>query len=154
MTLTLASLKDSSKKNKLRKRCGRGPGSKIGKTCGRGQKGQGARSGYKRRHGNEGGQFPLYMKLPIRGFSRVRFQKKLDAINLDQIDHLFSDGEEVNLNTLREHGFINGPSHGLKILGTGELSKKVTITADAVSSGASEKLQKAKISVTIIAKDK
>lgn len=146
---TLAELKDSHRPNKKVKRVGRGPGSGLGKTCGRGQKGQGARSGYKRRHGNEGGQVPLYRKLPTRGFSNARFRKRLDAINLGQIEEMYNDGETVNIETLRQHGYINGNSHGLKVLGNGELTKKVTIEADAFSTGAKAKLDQAKINYSI-----
>ncbi len=145
----LHNLKNSSKVSKTRRRVGRGIGSGVGKTCGRGEKGAGSRSGYKRRLGYEGGQFRTFMKLPIRGFSNVRFQKRLDSINLGQIEKLYNDGETVNIETLREHGYINGKSHGLKILGDGELTKKVTIEADKISASAKEKLQKANISFSL-----
>lgn len=148
--ISLSNLKNSSRPSKKSRRVGRGISSGAGKTCGRGQKGQGARSGYKRRYGYEGGQFPLYMKLPIRGFSNVRFQKKLDTINLNQIEHLFNDGDTVNLQTLSEHGYINGKSHGLKILGNGDLTKKVKIEAKAFSDGAKKKLQQANIEYTVV----
>ena len=146
---TLSNLKDTHRQPAKFKRVGRGPGSGLGKTCGRGQKGQGARSGYKRRHGNEGGQVRLYMKLPTRGFTNGRFRKRLDAINLDTIDRLCSDGETVNIESLRKHGYISGKCHGLKILGNGEITKKVTIEADAISAGAKEKLDAAKISYSL-----
>jgi large subunit ribosomal protein L15 len=142
----LHSLKNTTKVIKSRRRVGRGIGSGLGKTCGRGEKGAGSRSGYKRRLGYEGGQFRLFMKLPIRGFSNARFRKRLDSINLGQIEEMYSDGEVVNVDTLRQHGYISGRSHGLKILGEGELTKKVTIEADKYSASAHEKLQKAKIS--------
>ena len=148
--IQLHQLKNTSRKPQSKKRIGRGIGSGVGKTCGRGQKGMGARSGSKRRFGYEGGQFPLYKKLPTRGFSNVRFRKALDAINLDQIEKIYNDGEVVNLETLRQHGYITGKSNGIKILGNGELTKKVTIEARAVSKGALEKLQKANISFTVI----
>lgn len=145
----LHNLKNSSKVSKTRRRVGRGIGSGVGKTCGRGEKGAGSRSGYKRRLGYEGGQFRTFMKLPIRGFSNVRFQKRLDSINLGQIEKLYNEGETVNIETLREHGYINGKSYGLKILGDGELKKKVTIEADKISASAKEKLQKANISFSL-----
>jgi large subunit ribosomal protein L15 len=129
------------------KRLGRGPGSK-GKTSGRGQKGAGARSGAKRRLTYEGGQFRLFQKLPTRGFTRGRFQKKLDVINLYQIDQIFEDGEVVNVDTLKEHGFLSNGSHGLKVLGEGELTKKVSIEAKLYSKSAQEKLEKAQITFT------
>lgn len=148
--ITLHSLKNTSRPKKVRKLLGRGPGSGLGKTCGRGEKGAGSRSGYKCRHGKEGGQFPLYMKLPIRGFSNVRFSKRLDAINLQQIEAMFSDGDTVSLLTLRNHGFISGKSHGLKILGDGVLSKKVIVEANAISASAQKKLQEANIPFTLV----
>ena len=134
---------------KKTKRVGRGPGSGMGKTSTRGQNGAGSRSGYKRRLTYEGGQFRLFMKLPTRGFTRGRFLKRLDFINLCQIEKTFKDGEEVNIATLREHGFITGKSHGLKVLGKGELTKKVTIKADAFSESAKTKLEKEKITFSI-----
>lgn len=148
--VSLSNLKNTSRRKANVRRVGRGISSGAGKTCGRGQKGQGARSGYKRRYGYEGGQFPLYMKLPIRGFSNARFQKRLDAINLDLINEMYNDGEVVNLETLRQHGYIKGQSHGLKVLGNGELTKKVTIEAKAFSDGAKKKLQQANIEYTVV----
>lgn len=146
---TLAELKDTHRPKKKALRVGRGPGSGVGKTCGRGQKGQGARSGYKRRHGQEGGQVPLYRKLPTRGFSNARFRKRLDSVNLGQLEEIFNDGDVVNIDSLRQKGLISGKSHGLKILANGELTKKVTIEADAFSASAKEKLDQAKIEYTI-----
>ncbi|MCE5317482.1 MAG: 50S ribosomal protein L15 [Parachlamydia sp.] len=143
--ITLASLKNTSRPCKGRIRVGRGPGSGKGKTCGRGEKGAGSRAGYKRRYGYEGGQFRMFMKLPIRGFSNARFRKDLEAVNLGQIEQMFKDGDVVNVQTLSERGFLRGKVHGLKILGKGELKKNVTIEADAVSRGAREKLQQSKI---------
>jgi large subunit ribosomal protein L15 len=143
--ITLESLKDSSRPRKKKKRVGRGVGSGAGKTCGRGTKGEGARSGTKQRLTYEGGQFRLFMKTPERGFSNVKFQKKLDVINLDQIEAMFQEGETVNIDSLKKKGFLNGHSNGLKILGNGILNKKVKIQAVAVSDSAKEKLQKAKI---------
>ncbi len=146
---TLANLKDSSRPAKARKRFGRGTASGIGKTCGRGVKGQGARSGYKRRLGNEGGQVPLYRKVPTRGFSRGRFKKETDAVNLRDIERAFNDGETVNAATLRDHGLLSGPTRPLKVLGEGELTKKVTIEANKFSASAKEKLDKAGISYSV-----
>lgn len=147
--ISLEGLKNTHRPTKTRMRVGRGPGSGKGKTSGRGEKGMGSRSGAKRRLGYEGGQFRTFMKLPIRGFSNVRFQKKLDSINLEQIDDLYKDGETVSLETLRQRGFISGKSHGIKVLGKGELTKKVTLEVDAVSESAREKLQKAGVTLTL-----
>src|ERR1700722_19899594 len=115
--MTLNSLKNSSRSRRDIKRVGRGPGSKRGKTCGRGEKGAGARSGYKRRWGYEGGQMRLHMKLPKRGFSNVRFSRRFDSVNLMQIEALYKDGEIVNAETLYQHGLISSRAKGVKILG-------------------------------------
>lgn len=146
--ITLGSLENTSKAHKGVKRVGRGPGSGKGKTCGRGEKGAGSRSGYKRRYGYEGGQFRTFMKLPIRGFNNAAFRVDYDVVNLSQIEDMYEDGEVVNTKTLKERGFLNGRKM-LKVLGTGELKKKVTIEADAASETAREKLHKAKIALTL-----
>lgn len=148
---TLSSLQDTSRPRKPRRRVGRGPGSGVGKTCGRGTKGAGARSGYKRRHGKEGGQFPLYMKLPTRGFTRGRWAKRLFAFNLAVIDRLFEDGERVDEQTLRAHGLISGKCDGIKILGNGKLTKKIAaVEVHQLSKSAREKLEKAGISISLV----
>lgn len=147
--LTLNKLKDVTRERKKRKRVGRGIGSGVGKTCGRGEKGAKARAGYKSRAGYEGGQFRLYMKLPIRGFSNARFRTEYDVVNLGQLNEMYEDGETVNAETLLEKGFIRGRSNGIKILGNGELTKKVKIKARAISDSAQAKLQKAKIDVEL-----
>ena len=146
--ITLGTLKNTTRYRKKCKRVGRGPGSGLGKTCGRGEKGAGARSGYKRRFGYEGGQFRNFMKIPIRGFNNANFRTEYDVVNLAQISSLYEDGEVVNIKTMKERGFFNGTKKGLKVLGNGEISKKVTIEADAYSKTALDKLQKAKISFT------
>lgn len=146
--VTLNTLKNNVKR-KSRKRVGRGLGSKSGKTCGRGEKGAGSRSGYKRRYGKEGGNMPLFMKVPIRGFSNFQFRVEYVPVNLGQIEDMFEDGEMVNVETLKEKGFLNG-KQGIKILGKGELTKKVKIHAHAISESAREKLAAAKIMFEII----
>lgn len=143
--ISLNNLKNTTRPLKARKRVGRGLGSKLGKTCGRGEKGAGSRSGYKRRHGKEGGNMPLFMKIPIRGFNNARFRRAYDVVNLEQLNNVFNDGDTVNMETLRERGFISGPSHGIKLLGTGELTKKVKISVHAISDSAREKLTRSKI---------
>lgn len=145
---SLSNLKNTTKPRKSTKRVGRGLGSGLGKTCGRGEKGAGSRSGYKRRFGYEGGQFRTFMKMPERGFSNARFRRAFDSINLYQIDMMFNDGDVVNLETLCMRGYLSGTSWGLKILGKGELTKKVTINAHAYSDSAREKLTHAKIEFT------
>lgn len=148
--MDLHSLKNSNRPFKRRKIVGRGMGSGRGKTSTRGHKGAGSRAGWKSRARYEGGQLPLYRKLPGRGFSNARFQQKLDAINLGQIEKLFSDGDVVNVQTLHDAGFISGKSNGIKVLSEGTLTKKVRIEATAVSKKAEEKLQQAKIAFTLV----
>lgn len=144
--ITLDTLENSIRGRRKCKRVGRGVGSGIGKTCRRGQKGAGARSGYKRRLGYEGGQFRLFAKLPIRGFSNARFRVELDIVNLSQIEEAYEDGEVVNAQTLADRGLLSGRTNGVKVLGEGELTKKVTFEVHSLSKTAREKLQKAKIS--------
>ena len=144
--ITLHSISNISKPFKRRKRVGRGPGSKRGKTCCRGHKGDKSRSGYKRRHGDEGGQLPLYRKVPCRGFSNARFAKDVLAMNLDRIELSFEDGETLSIETLIEKGFLpKNTKAKLKILGRGELNKKVVIKAHHFSKSAVEKLEKQSI---------
>lgn len=148
--MPLHSLFNTSRPKKRRKRVGRGIGSGLGKTCGRGVKGAGSRSGYKTRARYEGGQLPLYRKLPERGFSNAGFKNpKMDCINLSRIEELYQDGDTVSLDTLRQKGYISGSSSGLKILGNGELTKKVSIEAHAYSASAEAKLKAASISYTL-----
>lgn len=149
MMINLHNLKNSSRPAKNRKRVGRGLGSKLGKTCGRGQKGSGARAGYKRRWGKEGGNIPLFMKMPIRGFSNAPFKREFDAVNLEQLQAVFQEGEQVNRKTLLERGLIYGYSYGVKLLGNGELKKHLHIDVQAISKGAREKLAHAKIDFQI-----
>ena len=151
--LTLGSLKNTTRPRKNVKRVGRGLGSGLGKTSGRGEKGAGSRSGYKRRHTYEGGQFRMFMKMPIRGFSNARFRTEYEAVNLSQINKMFEDGDEVNTGTLRDRGFIKGRNVLVKVLGNGELTKKVKIEADAFSKSAEEKLNKAKIAFRVSGQD-
>ena len=148
--ISLDKLKNTTRPAKARKRVGRGIGSKLGKTCGRGEKGAGARSGYKRRLGKEGGNMPLFMKLPLRGFNNAQFRRAYDVINLEQVNDIFEDGETVSIETLKERGFISGPTYGVKLLGAGELTKKVNIRVQALSDSAREKLTQAKIAFEIV----
>lgn len=147
--ISLDKLSNTSRPYKRRKRVGRGIGSKSGKTCGRGEKGAGARSGYKRRFGKEGGNMPLFMKIPIRGFNNVYFRRELHIVNLEQLNEIFQDGDTVNLQALRDRGFVNGPSYGIKLLGSGNLTKKLKIHVQAISDNAREKLTQAKISFEV-----
>ena len=119
-------------------RRGRGHGSGNGKTAGKGHKGQKARSGAPR-PGFEGGQMPLYRRLPKRGFT-CRNSKDIVAINVDVLNR-FEDGAVVTVETLLEAGVIKNPKDGVKILGNGELTKKLEVKVDAFSASAVEKFQ-------------
>lgn len=146
----LSNLKDTSRPAKERRRVGRGTGSKRGKTSGRGGKGDSARQGYCKRFGYEGGQVPLYRKLPIRGFTRGTFVKASMAISLDTLEQNFNDGETVNLATLREKKLIpRRLPGGVKIL-AGNLTKKLKIEARGFSAKAVETLNEKKVQHTVI----
>ena len=119
-------------------RRGRGHGSGNGKTAGKGHKGQKARSGSPR-PGFEGGQMPLYRRIPKRGFTCIN-HKDIVAINVSVLDR-FEDGAEVTVDTLVECGIVKNPRDGVKILGNGELTKKLTVKANAFSKSAVEKIE-------------
>ena len=119
-------------------RRGRGHGSGNGKTAGKGHKGQKARSGAPR-PGFEGGQMPLYRRIPKRGFTNIN-SKEIVAINVDKLEK-FADGDVVTVEALLETGIISNPKDGVKILGNGELTKKLTVQANAFSASAKEKIE-------------
>lgn len=123
-------------------RKGRGPGSGNGKTAGKGHKGQNARSGGGVRLGFEGGQLPLYMKMPKRGFKN-KFAKSYAIINVGSLNDRFNDGDKITLDALLEKGVIRKPLDGLKVLGNGEISKKLTVEASIFSASAKEKIEAA-----------
>ncbi len=124
-------------------RKGRGPGSGNGKTGGRGHKGQQARSGGGVRIGFEGGQMPAYRRLPKRGFNNVRFATEYAIVNLSVLEKLFDNGAVVDLVSLVEANVISKPLDGLKVLGNGNLTKKLTVKAHKVSDAAKAKIEAA-----------
>ncbi len=126
----------SKQSNEFRR--GRGHGSGNGKTAGKGHKGQKARSGAPR-PGFEGGQLPLYRRLPKRGFTNIN-SKDIVAIGLERLN-VFEDGAEVTVETLMEKGIVKNPKDGVKILGNGELTKKLDVKVNAFSTSAAEKIQ-------------
>lgn len=128
-----------SKRNKHR--VGRGPGSGNGKTAGRGQKGQGARSGTGGMLYFEGGQMPIYRRLPKRGFKNI-LRDTVVNVNVGQLD-VFDDGTEVDETALREKGLVKGAFDRVKVLGDGELNKKLTVKAHGFSASAAAKIEKA-----------
>ena len=125
----------------VNKRKGRGTGTGNGKTAGRGHKGQKARSGGKLRIGFEGGQMPLARRIPKRGFNNI-FAEPLTAVNVAVLDK-FEDGAVVDAAALIEKGILRFGRYGLKVLGNGSVSKKVTVKAAAFSESAKEKIEKA-----------
>jgi len=130
-------------------RKGRGPGSGNGKTAGKGHKGQNARSGGGVRPGFEGGQNPLYRRLPKRGFYN-RFAKEYAIVNVALLDKRFNDGDVVDVNALVEAGIIKNVMSGIKILGNGEISKKLTVKASIFSGAAKEKIEAAGGKVEVV----
>ena len=120
-------------------RRGRGHATGNGKTAGRGHKGQGQRSGSGGKCGFEGGQMPLYRRIPKRGFT-CRNSKQIVGINLSALE-VFEDGATVSVETLIESGIVKNPRDGVKILGNGELTKKLTVQANAFSAKAAEKIE-------------
>ena len=150
----LSQLKNTSRPTKKVQRIGRGVGSHRGGHAGRGGKGDSHRSGYRKRFGYEGGQVPLYRKLPIRGFTRGRFVRPSQAITLAKIEQYYKDGETVNMATLREKGLIaRRLPGGIKILAVGNISRKVKIEAHGFSAAALEMLKEKSIPHTVLAKE-
>ncbi len=139
--MRLDELKPSAGSTFKVKRVGRGIGSGNGKTAGKGHKGQNARSGGGVRPGFEGGQMPLYRRLPKRGFNNI-FAKKYVTINVEVLDR-FEDGQEVTPELLKEVGVISKVADGVKFLGRGEVTKKLTVKAAKFTESAKEKIEKA-----------
>lgn len=137
--------------HKKRKRVGRGIGSGHGKTAGRGHNGAGSRSGATGsiRAGREGGQMPLFRRVAKRGFSNANFKTLYSVVNIHAIDSRFEDGAEVNPDMLVKVGLIRDTKLPVKVLGTGETTKKLQVTAAAFSSSAQEKITKAGGSVNV-----
>ena len=132
-----------------KKRLGRGPGSGLGKTAGRGNKGQKSRSGYSGKVGFEGGQMPLHRRLPKRGFTNI-FKKEWIEISLAALDKHFDANDEVTPEVLHNRGLIKKAKHDVVVLGTGELSKALRISAHRFTKSAREKIEKAGGAATLI----
>ena len=132
-----------TKEMKSKKIVGRGPGSGMGKTSTHGEKGQKARSGVSISAWFQGGQSPLYRRLPKRGFNNARFRREYAVINLSDLDKYFNDGDEVTLEVLKSRGIIKKQLDGVKVLANGELKKKLTVKAHRFSSVAVTKIEAA-----------
>jgi len=122
------------------KRIGRGKGSGMGKTCGRGHKGCGSRAGSSIRPTYEGGQMPLFRRLPKRGFSNYNFAKRYEIVNVAQLERLFDDGAAINIQALAVAGLVDSIKSRVKVLGNGELTKRLNITAHKFSRSAEQKI--------------
>ena len=138
--MNLSELHPPKGSRRPRKRIGRGPGSGTGKTSGRGEKGQKSRSGYSRKRGFEGGQMPLVRRVPKRGFHNI-FRKEYAIVNVARFEEL--EGDTFTLESLVQSGVVSNPRDGLKILGVGEISRAITVSARKFSASAKEKIEKA-----------
>jgi large subunit ribosomal protein L15 len=130
-------------RNKPRRRIGRGDGSGHGKTSGRGHKGYHSRSGSKRRLGYEGGQNPVLARVPKRGFNNANFRTEYQVVNVADLEEVFDANARVDAETLWQASLINEIDRPVKILGTGEISKSLTVVADKFSATAREKITQA-----------
>ena len=142
MPISLNTLKPAKGSTHKKKRVGRGPGSGLGKTAGRGEKGQKSRSGYSRKIGFEGGQMPLHRRLPKRGFTNI-FKKRWVEISLAALDQHFNADEEITPEVLHTRGLIKKAKHDVVVLGNGEVSKALRVSAHRFTKSAREKIEKA-----------
>ncbi|MBC7932196.1 MAG: 50S ribosomal protein L15 [Rubrivivax sp.] len=132
-----------------KKRVGRGPGSGLGKTAGRGNKGQKSRSGYSGKIGFEGGQMPLQRRLPKRGFTNI-FKKQWIEVTLATLDERFESGDEITPETMHSRGVVAKGKRDIVVLGTGELTKSLTVSAHRFTKGARKKIEDAGGTVNVI----
>jgi large subunit ribosomal protein L15 len=142
MAISLNSIRPAKGSTHKKKRVGRGPGSGMGKTSARGEKGQKSRSGYSQKIGFEGGQMPLHRRLPKRGFTNI-FKKRWLEVSLAALDKAFESNEEVSPEVLHDRGIIKKAKHDVVVLGNGELSKALRISAHRFTKSAKEKIEKA-----------
>ena len=140
--MKLHELKPAAGSKKAPKRVGRGTGSGLGRNAGKGEKGQNARSGGGVRPGFEGGQLPLFRRLAKRGFNNYNFRTVYSTVNVGDLNR-FEDGTVVDIALLKEVGLINKELDGVKVLGNGQLTKKLTVKATAFSESAKEKIEAA-----------
>lgn len=141
MSIKIEDLRPTPGSRFKKKRLGRGPGSGLGKTAGKGHKGAKARSGASQRADFEGGQTPLYRRSPKFGFTNAPFKKIYSYINIETLENKFNDGDEITIDLLLEKGIIKKVNDGLKVLGKGELTKKLTVKANAFSESAKQKIE-------------
>lgn len=146
--MKLHELRPAEGARKAPKRVGRGTGSGLGRNAGKGEKGQKARAGGGVRPGFEGGQMPLYRRLPKRGFTNI-FAKEYSEINVERLN-IFEDGTEVTPELLLEKGIVKKAKNGVKVLGNGELQKRLTVKAAKFTKAAAEKIEAAGGKVEVI----
>jgi large subunit ribosomal protein L15 len=149
MSLSLNNLHPAKGSTHKKKRVGRGPGSGLGKTSGRGEKGQKSRSGYSMKIGFEGGQMPLHRRLPKRGFTNI-FKKKWIEVSLAALERHFADNDEVTPEIMHHRGIIKKAKHDIVVLGNGDVSKSLKVSAHRFTRSAREKIEKAGGAVTVI----
>ena len=142
MAISLNTLKPAKGSTHKKKRVGRGPGSGLGKTAGRGEKGQKSRSGYSRKIGFEGGQMPLHRRLPKRGFTNI-FKKRWLEISLTSLEQHFEADAEITPEVLHERGLIKKAKYDVVVLGNGDVSKPLRVSAHRFTKSAREKIEKA-----------
>ena len=137
--------------NKKRKRVGRGKGSGHGKTCGRGHKGCGQRAGGGVRGTYEGGQMPLFRRIPKRGFNNYNFARRYEIVNVSQLEHFFDDGTAISIEEMVTAGLVDSANSKVKILGDGELTKKLSVSAQKFSKSAADKISGCGGTVKVVA---
>ena len=142
MAISLNTLKPAKGSTHKKKRVGRGPGSGLGKTAGRGEKGQKSRSGYSAKIGFEGGQMPLHRRLPKRGFTNI-FKKRWLEISLASLEEHFDADAEITPEVLHDRGLIKKAKYDVVVLGNGEISKPLRVSAHRFTKSAREKIEKA-----------
>ena len=149
MALSLNNLHPAKSSTHRKKRLGRGPGTGLGKTSGRGEKGQKSRSGYSMKIGFEGGQMPLHRRLPKRGFTNI-FKKKWIEVSLAALEQQFAENDEVTPELMHHRGIIKKAKHDIVVLGNGEVSKSLKVSAHRFTKSAREKIEKAGGTATVI----
>src|SRR4029078_12637954 len=142
MTLSLNNLHPAKGSTHKKKRLGRGPGTGLGKTAGRGHKGQKSRSGYSSKTGFEGGQMPLHRRLPKRGFTNI-FKKHWIEVRLDALENSFAADAEITPEVLHKRGIIKKAKHDIVVLGNGNVTKALKVSAHRFTKSAREKIEKA-----------
>jgi large subunit ribosomal protein L15 len=149
MTLSLNNLHPAKGSTHKKKRLGRGPGTGLGKTAGRGNKGQKSRSGYSSKTGFEGGQMPLHRRLPKRGFTNI-FKKQWIEVSLAALENGFAADAEITPEVLHNRGIIKKAKHDIVVLGNGDVTKALKVSAHRFTKSAREKIEKAGGTVNVI----